>query len=221
MKYFLLLIGCLPAIVKAQNCNYYFLQNNKTIEMSMYGKKGDPSGKLIYKISDVKKASGTTTAKVNSVVQDKSGKVIGSGASTMQCNKGILKVDMKMMMPAERQEQLTADVNANSSYIEYPVSMSVGNKLPDANFNMDMQMSTGIKAHVEMEITDRNVVANENVTTPAGTWPCYKITYKSKMIIRMGIGIPVRQEITEWFAPNFGVVKTQSKNNSTEITSIK
>ena len=222
MKYLIIFaIACMPILCLAQSCNYYYLQNNKTIEMTMYGKKGEPAGKVIYKISDVKKAGGTTTAKVNSQVQDKNGKLIGSGASVMQCTNGQLKVDMKMMLPAGQQGQFTADVNANSSYIEYPVTMAVGDKLADANFNMDMDMSTGLRANVEMEVKDRQVVAKESVTTPAGTWECYKINYKSKMMIRMGIGIPVKQDITEWFAPGFGVVKTQAKNSSTEITSIK
>jgi hypothetical protein len=37
----------------------------------------------------------------------------------------------------------------------------------------------------------------------------------------MGIGMPMNIEGTEWFAPGFGVVKTQSKQGGTEIVSIK
>jgi hypothetical protein len=37
----------------------------------------------------------------------------------------------------------------------------------------------------------------------------------------MGVGIPVNIEGTEWFAPGFGIVKTESKHGSTAITSIK
>lgn len=105
--------------------------------------------------------------------------------------------------------------------MEYPVSLNVGDKLPDAHFAMDMNMNTGIKGTVEIDITERQVAAKENITTPAGTWDAYKITSKQKMLIRMGIGIPRKDEVTEWYVPGFGVVKTQSKGGGTELTSIK
>jgi hypothetical protein len=37
----------------------------------------------------------------------------------------------------------------------------------------------------------------------------------------MGIGVPLNMDATEWFAPGFGVVKTQSKYGETAITAIK
>lgn len=37
----------------------------------------------------------------------------------------------------------------------------------------------------------------------------------------MGIGVPFNIEGTEWFAPGFGIVKTESKHGRTAITAIK
>ena len=37
----------------------------------------------------------------------------------------------------------------------------------------------------------------------------------------MGIGVPMNVEGVEFFAPGFGVVKTQSKHGGTEIVAIK
>ncbi len=73
-----------------------------------------------------------------------------------------------------------------------------------------------------MNVTDRKVEAKEAVTTTAGTWDCYKISFKSKMVIKMTvIGIPLNLSGTEWYAPGVGVIKTESKNGGTAITSIK
>jgi hypothetical protein len=37
----------------------------------------------------------------------------------------------------------------------------------------------------------------------------------------MGIGLPaMNMDNTEWFAPGFGIVKTQSKHGGTAITAI-
>jgi len=39
--------------------------------------------------------------------------------------------------------------------------------------------------------------------------------------MKIGIGIPMRAEVTEWFAPGFGVVKSDANGATTEITSVK
>ena len=60
MKYLILtlaLAGGTHAL--SQTCkDYYFLQNNKVVEMTMTNKKGKETGKLTYNISDVKNAGG-------------------------------------------------------------------------------------------------------------------------------------------------------------------
>ena len=92
---------------------------------------------------------------------------------------------------------------------------------PRLNFDMDVD-NHGLKSTVSMIISDRKVAGKESVTTAAGTWDCLKIPYNSKITIKtMGIGVPIKDEGTEWFAPGFGVVKTEGKHGGTAITSIK
>jgi hypothetical protein len=98
--------------------------------------------------------------------------------------------------------------------------MNTGDQLKDGAFTMDID-NNGLKQSISMNITERKVESKESVTTPAGTWDCYKISYKGKMNIKtMGIGMLLNFDGTEWFAPGFGVVKTESKNGSTAITAI-
>jgi hypothetical protein len=207
----------------AQDCNtYYFLQKNKTIEMTIYNKKGEANGRQVYTVSDVNNSGGTTIATVNSEMFDKKGKSIAKGHSQIECQGGIMMLDMTLQLPQQQQEQFAkADVKADKIFIEYPNNMKVGDKLKDATLNMDIDNS-GMKQNVNMVTSDRTVVAKESVTTSAGTWDCFKITYKSRITIKtMGIGMPFNIEGTEWFAPGFGIVKTESKNGGTAITAIK
>jgi hypothetical protein len=206
----------------AQQCNYYFLQNNKTVEMTIYNRKGDPNGKQIYTVGEVKNSGGGATSNLNSEMFNKKGKSIAKGTGKVECKDGVMFVDMKMKLPEAQQEQFAnADVKADNMYIEYPASMQPGDQLKDANLTMDIN-NNGMKQSVVMVINDRKVEAKEPVTTTAGTWDCYKISFKSKITIRtMGVGIPVNLEGTEWFAPGFGVVKTESKHGGTAVTSIK
>ena len=55
MKKLLCLAGLVSSLTTlGQDCkNYYFLQNNKTVEMTITNKKGDVTGKQVYTISGV------------------------------------------------------------------------------------------------------------------------------------------------------------------------
>jgi hypothetical protein len=221
----LLGLACSAASYCQDCAGYYFLQNNKTIEMTIYGKKGDVSGKQVYTVSDVNKSGGETTAHVNSEMFNEKGKSLAKSASSIKCNGGVMMLDMKMSMPPQQggsSPTASTDVKMDKFYIEYPANMNVGESLKDAKMDMEMDNGNGLKQSVNMEVTNRKVEAKEKVTTTAGSWDCFKISFKSKMKIKtMGIGIPVNIDAVEWFAPGFGIVKTESKHGRTEITSVK
>jgi hypothetical protein len=225
MKLFLLMSTVLCSMANfAQDCaGYYFLQNNKTIEMAIYNKKGEESARNIYTVTNVSNSGGTFTADLNSeMIDKKKNKTIANTKGRIKCDGGIMMVDMKMSMPSQPNGPTAdADVKADNIYIEYPSSMNVGDALKDASMHLDMD-NNGMKQTMDMDVTDRKVEGKEKITTPAGSWDCYKISYKSKMKIKtMGIGMPMNIDGVEWFAPGFGVVKTQSKSGGTEIVAIK
>lgn len=207
----------------SQPCgNYFFLQSHKTIEMTILNKKGKESGKMVYVISDVATKGNVTTGTVNSELLDKNGKSVSKAQNSIQCDNGNLMMDMKMFIPSTQREQM-GDISATgtANYLEYPSVLKEGDALRDASFAMDFKSASGIGGHISIDMTNRKVQGKESVTTPAGTWDCYKITYHSKMVFKIGIGIPLNADVTEWYAPGFGVVKTDSGNGTTEITAIK
>ena len=207
----------------SQDCkNYFFLQNNKTIEMSIYSKKGDVSGRQVYTVSNYSGNAGGASATVNAEMFDKNGKSIGKSNSAIKCSKGIMMMDMKLSMPQTQSSPLgNTDAKAESFYLEYPSSMNTGDNLKDGHMEVTVD-NKGMNQTITLDVTNRKVDAKEKITTTAGSWDCFKITNSTKMKVKtMGIGIPMNMEVTEWFAPGFGVVKTQSKYGETAITSIK
>jgi len=208
----------------SQDCaNYYYLQNNKTIEMTISNKNGKESGKMTYVVSDSKKNGSAVTATINSEFVDAKGKTITKATNNVKCENGVMQMNMKTFIPAAQMEQMkSGTATANDVYLEYPANMNVGDQLKDGQFNMDYESTSGLKSSIEISITERKVEGKESVTTPAGTWECYKITSENKIVSKIaGIGIPIRMSVTEWYAPGFGVIKTESKTGKTEITSIK
>ena len=216
---FLLLTGNLFS----QDCsNYYFLQNNKTVEMTITNGKGKESGKMTYVVSDSKKNGSSITATINSEFVDAKGKSITKATNNVKCENGVMQMDMKTFIPPAQTEQMKAgEAKATDVYLEYPANMNVGDQLKDGQFNMDYE-SSGLKSSIEISITERRVEGKESVTTPAGTWECFRISAKNRIVSKVaGIGFPIKMDVVEWFAPGFGIVKTESKSGKTEITSIK
>jgi hypothetical protein len=203
----------------SQNCTtYYFLQNNKTIEMTFYNKKGEANGKQVYNVTNVQASGDNVTATLNSEFFDKNGKSLNKAVNEIKCSVGVMMMDMKMNLPQAQAKDVTA--TATHVYIEYPANMKEGDNLKDAAMQMDID-NNGMKQTVDMQVINRKVQGKESITTTAGSWDCYKITNTTKIKIKtMGIGIPVNSDVTEWFAPGFGVVKTESKGGGTAITAI-
>jgi hypothetical protein len=220
---FLLLLPFTSLTAFTQDCaDYYYLQNNKTIEITISTKKGKETGKNIYIISNVVKTGGTTTATVNSEFLDSKGKSISRATNNIKCTGGVLMMDMKMFISPAQQEQMgQAAATASNVYLEYPATMKEGDMLKDGIFNMDFKSQAGLASSVSVNITNRKVEGKETITTPGGTWECFRISLHSKIVIKMLVSIPINADVTEWYAPGFGVVKTESGGGNTEITSIK
>jgi hypothetical protein len=141
-----------------QDCNYYFLQNNKTIEQSFKNKKGKESGKQIYTISNVSKSGSTTTGTVNSEFFSDKGKSVSKATNNIKCVGGVLMMDMKLFIPSAQQEQMgTSTATASDVYLEYPVDMKEGDALKDGQFSMDYKNS-GMAGSVSVNLTERKVL---------------------------------------------------------------
>jgi len=128
---------------------------------------------------------------------------------------------MKMFLGPTQQQQLGTANASSQAYLGYPPNMKVGDALEDGEFDSDIKTQSGLGAHLEVNIKNRKVEGKESVTTPAGTWDCFKISYHSKIVVKIGIGIPVNSDVTEWYAPGFGIVKSESGGGGTEITALK
>jgi hypothetical protein len=205
----------------AQDCKGYYYLSSSQVEMTIYDKKGKENGKAFYQISNVKKSGGSTTADFTSNMVDEKGKTVSTSTGKYKCSSGILFVDARIAMP---QDQSAAykdmEIKAPEIYIEYPATMSVGQELKEINFKMEAYNKEKLHSTTNFDQVNRKVVGKESITTPAGTYECWKITYDGKLkatVAPMNIGIPFNFKGTEWFAPGFGIVKTETYNKNGKL----
>ncbi len=183
--------------------------------MSMYDRKGNTDGKVVYKVL----SSNGSQARVNSKVFNEKGKELTSNEGTYKCDGNNFSVDMKALLPgdqAKTMEMKGMEIKSNNASLNYPSSMSVGAILPDNEFSADTY-SGGMKLmSMTLKVTDRKVEAKESIKTPAGTFECYKIT--SNRYIKAIFNISM--QTTEWFSPNIGVVKTETYRKGDLVSSV-
>jgi hypothetical protein len=195
----------------------------------MFDKKNKESGKSVYTISDVEKEGNSLRSTLNFSGFDEKGKPTVSGAGQFECHGASIDVDMRMPMPNDQlQASKNMEVKATDAYLSYPANMSPGQSFPDGNFSIEVINKGTVFSTVTYDVVDRKVAVKEAVSSPAGNWEGYKIACNAIMRIKMmGMSIPTNLQLTEWFVPGYGIVKTEtySKNGkllgSTLLTSVK
>ena len=109
--------------------------------------------------------------------------------------------------------------------------------MPDATGTMSSERD-GKKMLMKFVYKDRKVEGKEEITTPAGTFNCFKISNS----VEVEMDIPgmdektkemmkqmknnMKSTTTTWFAPNFGIVKMEMYMNGelqsrNEVTAVK
>ena len=190
--------------ITAQTCGYLLLKNNAEVEMSMFDKKGNPSGKVIYKVL----SSNGTEAKVNSKVINEKGKELTNAEGFYKCEGGNFSVDMRAMLPGDQAKSMNMkdmEVKTNNATLYYPNTLRVGSTLPDNEFTADTYTGGMKIMSMGLKVTDRKVESKESLTTPAGNFDCYKITSNQSIKSIFNFNM----QTIEWFTPNVGVIKTE------------
>ncbi|MDR3693636.1 hypothetical protein [Mucilaginibacter sp.] len=201
----------------AQSCDQFLnATNGKKLVYSNSDAKGNQTGQITY--TSVKKDASTIT--IHSDITDKNGKAMGSSDFDITCNGSSINIDMRSFMPANGNKQMSnMQMQADGKYLSYPLTLNTGEKLEDGSMVITI-LNNGEKfGETHMDITNRNVVLKETISTPAGDFECFKITYDARMETKMmGIGIPVTMQSIEWFSPRLGrFIKSESYNKNGKL----
>lgn len=197
------------------NCStYYPFEEGTTFQITNYDRKDKTTGVLDYKVVDVNSTDDGKTATIEMRVTDKKGEEVMDNDFNVTCANGVTSIDFKSLMPANMTEQYAEmETEITGTNLEIPNNLSVGQQLPDASMEMKINMGV-MKMNMNLHITDRNVIAKEQVTTSAGTFDCYVITYNS--MVKMGM----KNEFSgkQWIAEGVGMVKQEDYNKKGKLT---
>ncbi|MCH9661402.1 MAG: hypothetical protein K0U54_10885 [Bacteroidetes bacterium] len=195
-----------------QTCSdFYPFNEGASFQITNYSKKGKVAAVSDFAVSN------TTgdTATITTQLKDNKGKVLSDGSFDIKCSNNGIEMDVKSLLSPELFKQFKDfKTDISGTNIVIPNDLSVGQELPDADMHMAVDMG-GINMNMDVSLTDRKVVATENVTTPAGSFDCFVITYTSN--IKMGMNR--KGTAKQWFAKGVGMVKQEDYNKKGKVTS--
>lgn len=212
--------------VFAQECDdhFYRMEKGSAFHLTYYDKKDKVTGKSESVVMNVKNGGEGLTATVHNKLFDKKDKLLNEGEFEVICAGDRIKIDMDQML--QSMEQLKSmenmDTEIETDYIMLPSNLEVGEDLPDSKATIRVKMGSGNANMMSNDIIikNRKVAAQEEVTTPAGTFECYKITYDTDVNMKvMGMNRTSTYSGSEWFARNIGMVKSESYNDKGDLQS--
>lgn len=208
----------------AQECFGTKIKEGSGFEMTSFNGKGKPTGTLHYKFAQVGQEGGYTVVEIEMESFSEKGKSQGKQKLKMRCNGNESLIDAgSLIMEDQRKNYDSYNMKFTSQDIVYPNQYNVGQTLKEASLKGSGDMS-GMPITLEMDLTDRKVMAKENITVGAGTFDAYKITATNKVVSKTVIPVKVQFETVSYRAP--GVIwdiksETYSRGKlvgSTELT---
>jgi hypothetical protein len=196
----------------AQSCNTYFsIQEGVKSTYEFYNAKNKVVSRNVNQFKNVSGSGNQLKAVLLSQVLDlKSGNVTGSSESEWTCDNGVVHFTMNAMaIEGVDMGNPTIGVTVDGDEMDIPSSFEVGQSLKDVTYHIKMSVSGINMMDRNFMIKNRKVESRENVTTPAGTFDCYKISYTTESTGKSGNTTkPVQTAV--WYSANVGMVKTEN-----------
>ena len=192
----------------AQDCSssYFITKQGTKIEMTNYGKNGKKTGKSVTTLVSVKQNGAVTEYALQSESTDSKGEV-STMDFTASCDGNTVSVNMKGFFPPEMGASAEGgEMTLEGNDISFPGSMTAGEKLNDGTVTMTMSMGA-MKMKTVMNILNRTVAGQETITTPAGTFDCYKIEY---LVETTMMGMKTSAKVRQWIAKGVGTVRSEN-----------
>lgn len=206
----------LSAFLPADECSLYApAKEGSEMEYKSYSDNDKLTGVNRTKVLAVRKTVTGQEVEIKSESFDKKEKAVGSSTYVVACENGNFAIDMRTMIT---QEQMSAfkdsKVTIEADKLDIPSNPQVGQALKNGSVKMTaVSEGSPITMKLAITITNRKVAALEDITVPAGTFKCVKITYdaESKLLFT------IKTKGAEWYAKDIGLVRSESYNTKDKL----
>jgi hypothetical protein len=211
----LLLLSAFFQLNAQDECNNLFpFDDGISFEITHYDKKGKLESVVNHRVEELNPEDVGWSAKVKGAVTDDKGEEVTELDYLVYCRDGQLEVDFSSMVaPGFMNQAYNMNTSVSGDDVAFPQDMSVGQELPDAELAIELQAGDKTVMTLRFWMQDRKVEAQETITTPAGTFDCFKIshTFETKALFTS------TYSITEWYAVGVGAVRSETYNKKGKL----
>lgn len=194
--------------LRAQDCVYFFPANQgSSVETMSYDGKNKLTGINIQRVTSKEVNGDEVKITVETENFEAGGKSNGKSSIEYFCRNGIFYIDMKKFIdPSMKEQYKDMEVNIEASDMALPPSMKAGDLLADSYVSMSVSTNGIALFSFKIRIYNRKVEGTETITTTAGSFECFKISYE----VETTTMFTIKTKGTDWIAKNTGVVKSES-----------
>jgi hypothetical protein len=200
----------------AQECKMYFPDKVGSVrEITNYDKKGKITGSSNQEIIAKDVIGAATSVTVRSKTYDKDGKELSTNDMVLNCKNGVFSFDMKDFIDKSMLDAYKGmEITMSGDNVAYPSSIKVGDKLTDASINIIVKNNGMTLSNMTISLSNRLVATQESITTVAGTFSCYKLSYDIQSKTRI---MTINTKAAEWISEGSGVIKSESYDKNGKL----
>ncbi len=212
---FLAFMFCASFILNAQLA--YFPSEGTVLTYHNLDKKGKIESKIVYKVESVKQSG--ENADVTYFVESygKKDELVFKDRITFKKEGDKLFFDMSNFVNKgafQQNGEIPATVEIEGNSLEVPINGTAGQSLPDANMTIASDMGF-VKLKMTTNIINRKVDDIEDLTVPAGTFNCMKISGDVSGKI---LGMNMSGKSVQWYSSGIGMVKSETYDKKGELS---
>ena len=215
----MLLIGT-SFISLSQDCTLYIPETVGTeLHYQTTNGKGKVLGSYIQKMISVKEKRGETVFEMLQTTMDPKSpeKILKQDTIIFRCKDNVFYIDMEKYLNESQMESFqNMEIKVTTEDLIYPPKLSPGQQLNDGSITVEV--ATGmINMALTTNIVNRKVEAHEEITTPAGSFKCYKLSEDVQS--KMGF-VNMQLHNVIWIAKDLGTIRSESYNKKGKLNGI-
>lgn len=203
----------------AQNCGdvYYSAKEGTKLSYESYDGKNKLESSQEQKMISFKETATGFEAIMSVHMKDKKGKtVVENKEFKVKCDKGVFSMDLSSFYMGDMSSMKDMQVEVSGEGVSFPSSLEAGQDLPVGETEVKMKSNGMTLMTMRFSEINRKVEKKETVTTPAGTFECFKIISETEIKVMMKRTF----KSASWIAKGIGIVKTESYNKKGELDSV-
>jgi len=218
IKYFgvALLLTSLSSLVTAQDCEAYFpMQEGAFMEMKNYDKKDKLSSITQYTVLKKEVTGNRTSVAVKINTFDDKEEPVMDGEMEMYCEDGVFYIDMEKFLDEQMMQAYEGmELSVEAENLDMPSGLGQGTELNDGYVKVSIASEGVSFMTITVNINNRMVEGREEITTPAGTFSCVKISYD---VVVKSI-MKISSKVIDWYAKDVGVVRSENYRSNGKLT---